>query len=174
MTHCQSFAHYSLDRDVAKLKAICDGKSLIEIREPWSAGARRQAVARHGSSNNTNNHNGNGNQPPLQLDLVLFDVTPGFCVRLRGFDETWPAVISGRSIVTRCTCCSTKLGSLRDIEFVLCPECRFISLAGNQVSYKGGGLGLGINIQKIPVSNPPSCSALERAGGRSHASKYRQ
>jgi hypothetical protein len=85
----------------------------------------------------------------LPQELVLLEVAPGFCVRLRGFEETWPTVLSGTSVITRCTCCATQLGSLPDAEFVLCPECRFISLAGNKANDKGGGLGLGINMKTV-------------------------
>jgi hypothetical protein len=86
------------------------------------------------------------------------EVSPGFCVRLRDLEETWPAVVRGNSKLTRCTCCSANLGSLRDVEFVQCPDCHFISLAGNQVSYEGGGLGIGINMNKVTQNSQPRIS----------------
>lgn len=134
------FAHTSLDDDVAKLKDLC---SLHHPNEATAfAHLSHRAEAKQGID------------IPLMInELVLLEVCPGFCVRLRGFEETWPTVVSGKPVLTRCSCCAATLGSIPDAEFVLCPECRFISLAGNNVSFRGGGLGLGINMNKVRKSN---------------------
>lgn len=142
----ETLAHCCLDRDVAKLKATlcCRAEIYKRSLSPWRAAPQGSTPTQ---SNRTTSC------APFKLELVFLEVNSGFCVRLRGFDETWPAVLRGRCKTTKCTHCSTSLGSLPDVEFVLCPECRFISLAGNKVCYEGGGLGLGINIELVKASH---------------------
>jgi hypothetical protein len=142
-----TFAHTSLDDDVAKLQAYA-----AEHRKNIKKGRLSSLPPPpHASKPSMEPHKGlqGPRQCMLPQELVLLEVAPGFCVRLRGFEETWPTVLSGTSVITRCTCCATQLGSLPDAEFVLCPECRFISLAGNKANDKGGGLGLGINMKTV-------------------------
>lgn len=104
---------------------------------------------RHEATGNLGIQFSTGCVPSIPGEIAFLEVSTGFCVKIRGFEETLPAVVSGNAKLTKCSCCATELGSLPDVEFVECPECRFISLAGNKVSYEGGGLGIGINMKKL-------------------------
>jgi hypothetical protein len=84
-------------------------------------------------------------QPPLpsSRDDRLVEVTPGTYVKLRGSEETWRAIRTGRTIRTACLSCAVMLLCIVDADMVMCPACRSISPVERD-GFGGGGLGLGM------------------------------
>jgi hypothetical protein len=82
------------------------------------------------------------------------EISPGVFVPLRGSDETWNAIERGFSSNADCLACSTALICIADADYILCPDCRFVSPTGasemklpptrgfNQQHRGGVGLGL--------------------------------
>ncbi len=95
----------------------------------------------------------------------LMKVSPGFVVRLRGYDETQEAMrMGGETVTARCSFCKATFLCIKDAEFVLCQACRFINpLQQPQCDFYtlddiddfelGGGLVLGLIIS-APVAPP--------------------
>jgi hypothetical protein len=94
----------------------------------------------------------------------LVEVSPGFIVRLRGYEETQEACrVPGKTKTTKCSSCKAALLCVEDAEFVLCQTCRFISPVqqskrdfcspDDSSDFKlGGGLALGLVSSPLVLS----------------------
>jgi len=78
-------------------------------------------------------------------DLQI-EITPGVFAVLRGAEETWQAVEEGDVIYTECICCNTPIMCISDAEYVLCPECRVVSLLDG-LSGRGAVAGVGLGLR---------------------------
>lgn len=91
----------------------------------------------------------------------LAEVSPGFVIQLRGYQEARAASkAAGRTTTVKCVSCSSILQCVLGAEFVLCSECRFIGLvSSHQNGYDtidnnfqlGGGLAVGLKTHPTSV-----------------------
>lgn len=71
------------------------------------------------------------------------EISPGVFERLRGAQETWQAVEEGNVAHPSCMLCCLELMCVADAEYVLCPDCKVVSMVEGSRRGKGGvGLGL--------------------------------
>jgi hypothetical protein len=76
----------------------------------------------------------------------LVEISPGTFVSLRGSEETWDFVKSGRKASTACKECSARLLCINTVNMVMCPKCHVIfPIEGRRKKASNdGGVGRGM------------------------------
>jgi hypothetical protein len=84
--------------------------------------------------------------PPPQPTI---EISPGVHLRLRGADETWKAIANDYYMPAECICCESAIFCIQDADYVLCPDCRVVSLMEGPSSRGMGGVGLGFKYEDL-------------------------
>jgi hypothetical protein len=97
-------------------------------------------------------------------DEDLIEVSPGCHLPLRGSEETWKAIMSGKVTITRCACCEEDLTCVEDAQLVVCCDCWVFSPVDQSIAgipleeetdeewftrNKSRGVGLGVKANDI-------------------------
>jgi hypothetical protein len=95
------------------------------------------------------NSNSQTNCNAHEQGTSTIEVSPGVFLKLRGAEETWRAIKLDFFMPCECSCCCLMIFCIQDAEFVLCPECRVVSISGNDRTGKDGGVGLGFGLEEL-------------------------
>jgi hypothetical protein len=96
-------------------------------------------------------------------DENLIEVSPGYCLPLHGSKDTWKAIMAGKIIITRCTCCEEDLTCVEDVQLVICCDCWVFSPVDQSIAgilleetdeewftrNESSGVGLGVKANDI-------------------------